>query len=157
MPTDILRIALPGPADTDRLGAALARALRPGDALLLDGDLGAGKTALARAIIRALTGPEEDVPSPTFTLVQVYETRAGPLWHADLYRLSHVDEIAELGLEDAFAEAICLVEWPGRLGPLVPARLLVVRILEAGDGRVAELAPAGPGWDAVLDAARGMG
>lgn len=147
-------IPLPGPDDTDRLGAALAPVLRPGDCLLLEGALGAGKTALARAVIRALTHPAEEVPSPSFTLVQCYDGATGPVWHIDLYRLSDPAEIAELGLADAFATAICLIEWPDRLGRERPARHLLIRLDDAGEGRVATLAPAGPGWQAALAAAR---
>ena len=106
---------------TDRLGAVLAGWLKQGETLLLSGPIGAGKTHLARALIRARLGRMEDVPSPSFTLVQSYETDKGDIWHADLYRLSHVDEVIELGLNDAFGRALCLVEWPDRLGDLAPA------------------------------------
>lgn len=101
----------------------MAPGLRAGDVLLLEGPIGAGKTHFARALIQARlaqAGAVEDVPSPTYTLVQVYQ--AGPLeiWHADLYRLGHPDDVLELGLVEAFETALCLVEWPDRLGDLVP-------------------------------------
>jgi tRNA threonylcarbamoyladenosine biosynthesis protein TsaE len=96
---------------------ALAPQLRAGDVLFLRGDLGAGKTVFARALIRALTDdPDMNVPSPTFTLVQTYDTSAGPLWHFDLYRLKSAEEIYEIGWEDALGGAIMVVEWPERLG-----------------------------------------
>lgn len=134
-----LLIFLPTDADTDALGRVLADHLRIGDTLLLTGPIGAGKSHLARAFIRRKLGRMEDVPSPSFTLVQTYEDAAGDIWHADLYRLSHPDEVGELGLEDAFATAICLVEWPDRLGRLAPARALHLTLSHHGDGRLAEI------------------
>lgn len=123
--------------DTARFAAVLGNLLRPGDTVLLDGDIGAGKTFLARALIQSLQDQPEDVPSPTFTLVQTYDTRAGEIWHSDLYRISGTDEIEELGLLDAFETAICLVEWPDRLGGDIPADALLVR-LEADATRMDE-------------------
>jgi tRNA threonylcarbamoyl adenosine modification protein YjeE len=119
-----LTLTLDGAPATEALAARLASRLEAGDCLLLDGPVGAGKTTFARALVgarRAAAGlrPEE-VPSPTFTLVQTYATDGPEIWHADLYRLGDPEEIAELGLEDAFAEAICLVEWPDRLGAAAP-------------------------------------
>lgn len=107
-------------AETARFAAGLGAILRPGDTVLLEGDIGAGKTFLARALIQSLQDRPEDVPSPTFTLVQTYETRAGEVWHSDLYRVGSTDELEELGLFDAFETAICLVEWPDRLGEQAP-------------------------------------
>jgi len=124
-------VPLPDLAATGRLGAALARALRPGDVVALAGALGAGKTTLARAIIAALGGGEE-VPSPTFTLAQSYELPGGLLWHFDLYRLAQPRDAWELGIEDAFAEAISLIEWPERLGALLPADRLEIALEFAG-------------------------
>lgn len=138
-------------AATARLGAALGAILRAGDAVLLHGDLGAGKTALARAAIASLTGGGEDIPSPTFTLVQTYEPAAGPrLVHADLYRLSGVEEIYELDLVEAFEDAACFVEWPDRLGPLTPRRRLDLTLSPEGEGRRLAWRAAGGGWDAAL-------
>ncbi len=111
---------LPTETDTAAFAAALAPRLRPGDTVLLEGPIGAGKSAFARALIRARLGRMEDVPSPTFTLVQTYEHPDGDIWHCDLYRLTDPDEVLELGLEDAFSTAICLIEWPDRLGSDTP-------------------------------------
>lgn len=117
------------PEDTTRFAAALAPTLGPGDVLLLSGGIGAGKTHFARSVIQtrlAAAGLVEDVPSPTFTLVQTYEDDLAEIWHADLYRLTHPDEVEELGLIDAFSDAICLVEWPDRLGDLTPEGALAL-------------------------------
>ncbi len=130
---------LPDEAATTRLGVLLAEALRPGDAVLLHGPVGAGKTHLARAIIQARMGQAEIVPSPSFTLVQTYVAPDVEIWHADLYRLSHPDEVLELGLDDAFATAICLVEWPDRLGKFTPENALNITLSAMGDGRCAVL------------------
>jgi tRNA threonylcarbamoyladenosine biosynthesis protein TsaE len=108
--------------DTDALARRIAPQLRAGDVLLLHGPIGAGKTHFARALIQCFV--TEDVPSPTFTLVQVYDAPDFAIWHADLYRLSHPDEIIELGLTEAFDTALCLVEWPDRLGREKPARAI---------------------------------
>ena len=131
---------LPDEEATAALAHRLAGALTPGDMVALRGDLGAGKTALSRALIRAVTDPDAEVPSPTFTLVQTYDTDIGPLWHFDLYRLSGPDEVTELGWDEARAEAIALVEWPDRLGPLMPADRLDLTLTLAGPtARHAEL------------------
>lgn len=115
---------LNSPDETAQLAAEIAGALRPGDCLLLEGVIGAGKTHFARHLIQSLMDVPEDVPSPTFTLVQTYDVPAGELWHTDLYRLSSLDELEELGLTEAFDSAICLVEWPGRLAELTPPHAL---------------------------------
>lgn len=124
---------------TAALGEHLAGLLGAGDTVLLEGPIGAGKSHLARALIRARLGRMEDVPSPSFTLVQTYDADGVEIWHADLYRLSHPDEVLELGLEDAFATAICLVEWPDRLGSHIPPDALHLRLSAQGDGRIAHL------------------
>ncbi len=100
--------------------AQIAPLVTAGDTLLLSGEIGAGKSAFARGFIRAKLGRMEDVPSPTFTLVQTYDTDEGEIWHCDLYRLTHPDEALELGLDEAFESAICLIEWPDRLGDAAP-------------------------------------
>jgi tRNA threonylcarbamoyladenosine biosynthesis protein TsaE len=128
---------LPDDAATAALGAELAATLRPGDIVLLEGDLGAGKTALARAIVRALSAdPGLDVPSPTFALVQPYDTPTGPVLHADLYRLGDPREVDELGLLDNPA-AIVLVEWAERSPELVAAatHVVMLAIPPGGEGR----------------------
>ena len=117
--------------DTQLLGGALAESLGAGDTVLLSGPVGAGKTELARICIQTRLqeiGAIEDVPSPTFTLVQIYELIDTQIWHADLYRLSTVDELYELGLDQAFEEDICLIEWPERLGALRPENALELSI-----------------------------
>lgn len=137
-------LLLPGPAATDRLGAALARCLGAGDTLMLLGEIGAGKTHLARALIRAAMAaagePPEDVPSPSFTLVQTYCAGDTEIWHADLYRLGDPGEVQELGLDEAFGRALCIVEWADRLpAALRPARALNVRLTPDGAGRQARI------------------
>ncbi len=141
-------ISLPDETATARLGVWLAGHMAAGETLLLDGPIGAGKSHLARALIRARLGRMEDVPSPTFTLVQVYEADV-EIWHADLYRLTHSDEVLELGLDEAFATAICLVEWPDRLGPLMPERAVRVALRAAGEGRIALVTGNLPWMDAL--------
>ena len=112
------------PKATAALARRLGAVLRAGDCVTLEGPIGAGKTHFARALIRSLMTTPEDVPSPTFTLVQTYDTEAGEIWHADLYRLTGPAEIEDLGLSEAFDSAICLIEWPDRLGPLMPRQAL---------------------------------
>ena len=123
---------------------------RPGDAILLEGPIGAGKSCLARAFIRARLGADEEVPSPTFTLVQVYDDDGIEIWHADLYRLTHSDEVWELGLDQAFETAICLVEWPDRLGSHLPPDALTVRLEAHGEGRMAVVTGGRPGLAKAL-------
>ena len=128
---------LPDEASTTAYGAALAEDLQPGDLVLLKGDLGAGKSTLARALVRALVGdPELEVPSPSFALVQPYERPAGPVLHADIYRLGSASEIEELGLFDR-PEAIVIVEWPERAPELdrLAALTLSLAIPTGGVGR----------------------
>ncbi|MFU1478369.1 tRNA (adenosine(37)-N6)-threonylcarbamoyltransferase complex ATPase subunit type 1 TsaE [Roseovarius sp. C7] len=153
MTSDARHIPLSDPDATDRLARALAAHLRPGDTLLLSGPIGAGKTHFARALITARLTAPEDIPSPTFTLVQTYDTPETEIWHADLYRLGDSSELVELGLTDAFETAICLIEWPDRLGPLAPDHALRIEFTPdgSGDSRVAELAWSGPRWAPVLN------
>jgi tRNA threonylcarbamoyladenosine biosynthesis protein TsaE len=112
---------------TAALAGRVAALALPGDVIALSGELGAGKTSFARAFIRA-RGGEEIVPSPTFTLVQTYDLPDGAVWHFDLYRLRAAEEAWELGIEDAFRDGISLIEWPERLGPLLPARRLGIAL-----------------------------
>ena len=131
---------LPDEAATERLGAALARRLRPRDVVALQGGLGVGKTTLARAILRAASGdPALIVPSPTFTLVEIYDTSVGVFWHFDLYRLEEPEQVFELGWEEARADGTALVEWAERLGALLPRERLTVTLAMEGDGRRADL------------------
>lgn len=144
---------LSDPAETDRFGAACAAIARAGDCFLLSGSVGAGKSAFARAFIRALFGSETEVPSPTYTLVQTYEADVD-IWHADLYRLTDTQDVVELGLTDAFDCSICLVEWPDLLGDLVPERALHLTFTVSGDGRDVEIT-GDASWKARLDAVIG--
>jgi tRNA threonylcarbamoyladenosine biosynthesis protein TsaE len=125
---------LDGVAATERLAARLAGVARIGDVIALSGELGTGKTAFARAFVRALTTPAEEVPSPTFTLVQVYDGASGPIYHFDLYRVRSPAEAWELGVEEAFALGMSLIEWPERLGPLMPAGRLELRFAHVPGG-----------------------
>lgn len=117
-------------ADTEALGRRIAARLRPGDTVTLAGALGAGKTVLARGLIRHFL-PGEDVPSPTFTLVQTYDG-ALPIWHVDLYRVKSAGELRELGLEEALERGVLLVEWPDRMGAALPTDRLDV-VFEGDD------------------------
>jgi tRNA threonylcarbamoyladenosine biosynthesis protein TsaE len=141
-------VPLPDPDATAALGRALAGRLGAGDAVLLQGGLGAGKTHLARALIQSLLLVPEDVPSPSFTLVQTYGAGNLEIWHADLYRLAAAEEVAELGLDAAFGAALVLVEWPDRLGPATPPQALTLRFADIPGGpdeaRRVTLLPAGP-------------
>lgn len=155
--TEFLQCGLPDAAETDRLGTALGLAVQAGDVICLMGDLGAGKTALARAAIAARLasqGLAEDIPSPTFTLVQTYQADI-PIWHADLYRLSDEEEVWELGLVDAFHDAACFVEWPDRLGTQTPARRLELALSIAGEGRHLTAIAFGEGWAHIVAALEG--
>ncbi len=134
-----MRLRLEDEQATIALGAKLAARARPGDVLLLEGPLGAGKSTLARAFIRALAGDQRlTVPSPTFTLVQAYETPRGEVWHFDLWRLAGPEGLTELGWDEA-EQKIVLVEWPERLGSLTPVDALRVTLSHDGSGREIEL------------------
>jgi len=136
-------IELASLAATEALAAAVAALAHRGDAILLEGELGAGKSVFARAFLRVASGdPGLEVPSPTFTLVQTYETRIGPVHHFDLWRLSGPDGLAELGWEEARSDVV-LVEWPDRLAALRPEDALTVALHPTGtDSRQAVLS----GW-----------
>ena len=137
-------VPLPDLAATEALAVRLAAIVRPGDCILLEGPLGAGKTAFARAFLRAAAGdPAMEVPSPSFTLVQIYDTKIGPVFHYDLWRLDKADSLTELDWDDAL-DGIVLVEWPDRLGALRPDGALTIALrLAEGDAREATLT----GWD----------
>ena len=115
------------PEETTAFAQHIAGRLHAGDTILLEGGLGAGKTFFARSLIQARLDGPEDVPSPTFTLVQTYQADI-EIWHADLYRLSDPDELFELGLDDAIETSICLIEWPDRLGEFAPAIALTLKL-----------------------------
>ncbi|MEM8801720.1 MAG: tRNA (adenosine(37)-N6)-threonylcarbamoyltransferase complex ATPase subunit type 1 TsaE [Pseudomonadota bacterium] len=137
--------------DTTALGKAMAPLLTAGDVLLLSGPIGAGKTHLARAIIQTRLPVPEDVPSPTYTLVQTYRTAECEIWHADLYRLADSSEVEELGLIDAFDTAIVLIEWPDRLA-VPPTDALHVTLTPQDGGRRIDFASANPRWERLRDA-----
>ena len=147
-----MRIALTDAEATTRLGAAIAPRLSPGEAVLLYGPLGMGKSTLARGLIRALTRPDEDVPSPTFTLVQFYPATP-PVAHFDLYRLTRPEEAVEIGLDEALDDGCAVIEWPERLGldpsAWVGTDVLRIELAEAGTGRVATVSGAGA-WESKL-------
>src|SRR6516164_11863965 len=143
-------VDLPDEAATAALAARISALAEVGDVIALKGDLGCGKTSFARSFIHARGGTEE-VPSPTFTLVQIYEIGSVAIWHFDLYRIKSPEEAWELGIEDAFVEGISLIEWPERLGPLLPGRRLEIEFMfgEQPEARRAVL-DAGEGWQPRL-------
>ena len=154
----VLQLELPDLSATETLGSLLADGLAVGDVISLSGPLGAGKSVLARAIIQAANPAETDVPSPTFTLVQTYELGDGtPLWHLDLYRIESPEDAMQLGLDDAFIDAVCLIEWPDRLKKLLPKTNLSIHLYMAdGDDsssniRFADIT-APPHWAARMTA-----
>lgn len=150
------KVKLSSMNQTMALADALSKRLGAGDTLLLKGPVGAGKTALARSLIQAIqsrAGPVEEVPSPTFTLVQTYEAGALEIWHADLYRLSTVDELYELGLLDAIDDALVLVEWPERMGDLLPSGGLTVHLsADTDDTRELVFEWSDKKWDGMIAA-----
>ncbi len=123
-PLPVLDLSLPDLTATRALAGRLADLARVGDVLALAGDLGSGKTEFARAFIRRLADDDVEVPSPTFTLVQTYSTAKAEIWHFDLYRLDGPEDTLELGMDEAFADGISLIEWPDRLGAELPADAL---------------------------------
>lgn len=149
-----IEIALPELAATADFARRLAPLLRTGDVIGLAGDLGSGKTTLARDLIAALSDRDREVPSPTFTLVQTYDCGALTVWHFDLYRIERPADVFELGFEDALADGVTLVEWPERLGALMPADHLIVTLVQGptADARIARLAGRGA-WAERLDRA----
>lgn len=138
MTHQVLTLDLPDDAATAALGARIGEAARPGDVVALMGDLGAGKTTLARGLIRRLAGANTEAPSPTFTLAQSYAAPDFAIWHFDLYRLKDALEARELGMEEA-VDGLAVIEWPERLGPHLPHARLEVRLSFAGTGRIAQL------------------
>ncbi len=137
--------------DTARLGAAVADALQPGEAICLYGVLGAGKSVLARGLVRRLAPAERDVPSPTFTLVQFYPGPRFAVAHFDLYRLTRPEEAYEIGLDEALREGAAVIEWAERLGHHLPADRLDIELTVEGDARRARLTPHGAWEERALD------
>lgn len=135
-----LTIPLKSEEATAKLGASLAPVLAASDVILLSGDLGAGKSTLARGLIKVLCG-HTVAPSPTFTFVATYAAEDFSLWHFDLYRLERAEDVWELGLEDALNDGATLIEWPERMGRLAPADALVIRLEIDGGGRMAVINP----------------
>lgn len=151
---ETVTIELAGLKATHKLAQCLAQIAKAGDVIALSGDLGAGKTEFARAFIRTLADPDEDVPSPTFTLVQTYETDTVEIWHFDLYRLEHPEDVFELGIEEALHEAVSLIEWPDHMGTYIPRDRLEVRlsVTKGKNHRQAELVPHNTDWSERLRA-----
>lgn len=146
-----LSVTLENEDATVALARALAVRLAPGDAAALRGPLGAGKTALARALIRCLCGEETEVPSPTFTLVQTYDAPDFTVWHFDLYRIADESELDELGWDDALADGVTLAEWPERAGGRLPSSVLSVVVTPTGDDSRQVRFEAGDHWAARFD------
>jgi tRNA threonylcarbamoyladenosine biosynthesis protein TsaE len=143
-------VDLPDESATAALAARIAAVAAAADIIALKGDLGTGKTTFARAFISAC-GNQDEVPSPTFTLVQVYDAGPTAIWHFDLYRIRAPEDAWELGIEDAFITGISLIEWPERLGPLLPDRRLELGFAfgdEPGARRI--VIDPGEGWQKRL-------
>lgn len=140
--------------ETARVAQAVARVADSGDVIALRGDLGSGKTVFARGFVRALTTADEEVPSPTFTLVQMYQAARAAIYHFDFYRIEEADEAWEIGIEEAFADGISLIEWPERLGGILPPDRLDVSLATAADEgeTVRKITLVGTaGWDDRLE------
>lgn len=145
----MLRFELPDLAATEALAQRLSTRLIVSDVIALRGGLGVGKTTFSRALISNLMGETTDVPSPTYTLVQTYQAPAFPVFHFDLYRLEHPDDVFELGWEET-QDGLTLIEWPNRSGPHLPRWRLDLTIEIAGDIRIATLEPHGEDWQTRL-------
>lgn len=125
--------------DTIQCARQFAQKLTGHEIIALDGTLGMGKTVFVRAVIQALTNTPTDVPSPTFTLLQTYDTIKGTLYHFDFYRLKNPDEAYEIGIEDAFSDGICFIEWPEKIGPLLPKNAIHIVFTSTPKGRQIEI------------------
>lgn len=155
--TPEISITLGSDTETTALGQMIAPRLVPGDVILLEGPIGAGKTHFVRSVVQArlsAVGRNEDVPSPTFTLVQTYDAGDAELWHADLYRLSDPGEVLELGLDEAFETAICFVEWPDRLGEAAPPGAIRIALNQGrhDDERVLTVLEGQDRWQQLTEA-----
>lgn len=153
-PTNYLTVSLDSEDDTVRFASKIWRVAQRGDVIALWGSLGVGKTTFARGFIQAATSAQEEVPSPTFTLVQMYDSPVGPINHFDLYRIDHEDEVVELGIEDAFVDGITLIEWPGKMGHWLPHDRLDLEIQsnDSSTSRTAILTGYGSTWQERLSA-----
>jgi len=129
-----MKIQINTQAETEEIARKLAHCAELGDVIALHGDLGIGKSVFSRSFIRALTSPDEEVPSPTFTLVQIYEAGMGELYHFDMYRLEQPDDCLELGIEEAFSEGVSLIEWPSKMGSYLPWDCLNIEITHGDHG-----------------------
>lgn len=125
--------------DTIQCAQKFAQSLKGHEIIALDGTLGMGKTVFVRAVIQTLTTPKTDVPSPTFTLLQTYDTSKGTLYHFDFYRLKNPDEAYEVGIEDAFSDGICFIEWPEKIGNLLPKNAIHIVFTNTPQGRQIEI------------------
>ena len=149
-----LTVPLGSEDDTVRFAAQIWQHAQRNDVIALWGDLGVGKTAFARGFIQAATTATEEVPSPTFTLLQTYDSDLGTIHHFDLYRIEHEDEVLELGIDDAFADGVSLIEWPGNMGHWLPQRRLDLKLESIGDSgiRTATLSSDDLEWQSRLAA-----
>lgn len=152
MSSNLRCVKLNSPEATTRFAEQLSDVLSGGDVVLLEGPIGSGKSHFSRAIIQSLILEPEDVPSPTFTIVQSYETPGFPIWHCDLYRLTSPDEALELGLDEAFESALCLIEWPDRLGVEQPENALHISFEHFGEeGRKLSFKYSDKKWSKILE------
>jgi tRNA threonylcarbamoyladenosine biosynthesis protein TsaE len=149
LPAPDLQIYLPDETAATRFAEICALHLKAGDTVLLSGPIGAGKSHFARAVIRTHLGAQTEVPSPTFTLVQTYNAFDFEIWHADLYRLTNSAELAELGLDDAMGTALCLIEWPDRMGE-IPKGCISMALALADEGRIVTIGGARASFTAAL-------
>lgn len=140
--TKVTKVSCKDEAEMKALGGRIGAQLNVGDVIALTGELGAGKTTLIRGLIQSFQ-PNEEVPSPTYTLVQTYDLPDYELWHCDLYRLKHPDEVFELGLIDAMVECVCVIEWPDKMGPHLPETALTLNVGFTEQGREITF---GPEW-----------
>jgi len=147
-----LEFTVSSPEELMRLGTQIAPMLRAADVLFLIGDLGAGKTTLAKGILSALTGKTDEVTSPTYNLVHIWDGGAFEIWHADLYRLDGPAEVAQLGFDEAFERCLTLIEWPDRMGDLAPDDRLDIKIEKTLGGRKVTLRPMSQAWKDRLHA-----
>ena len=146
-----MKIQINTQAETEEIATKIAQI---GDVIALHGDLGVGKSVFSRQFIRALTTPDEEVPSPTFTLVQIYEADLGEVYHFDMYRLESPDDSLELGIEEAFSEGVSLIEWPSKLGSYLPWDCLNIDIthVELETARTFEFLSEGSWMDRLKEA-----